>query len=201
MMENKGEIVIFGAYPQNSEDVSAKEPIEWLVLDRKDDCILYTSKYLLDCKPYHKELEKVTWATCTLRQWLNEDFYNLAFTAEEQKRILVSDVKNPCQATEDRIFLLSNNEAETYFELEKRCAKTTAYTRAKGAWYLSEENDIYNGNGSWWLRYPEYMEDEDEEDETYEVLSCVNFDGYIEAYADEVNAENCSVRPALWLKL
>jgi len=194
-MENKNDIVILGSYPQSSENISEKEPIEWIMIDQKEDGILCISKYLLDCKPYNETLEKVTWERSTLRKWLNSEFLCSAFTEDEQNRILVTDVKNPLHDTQDRIFLLSYDEAEEYFEFDERRVKTTAYARAQGAWFIAE--DEYNSNGSWWLRYPGSLDEE----EDYDVLSCVNFDGYIEESAEEVNSDKCSIRPVFWLKL
>jgi len=42
---------------------------------------------------------------------------------------------------------------------------------------------------------------EEEEEDGYDVLSCVNFDGYIEELAEEVSCDECSIRPPFWLKL
>lgn len=148
-MENKNDIIILRSYPQNSENVSEKEPIEWIVIDQKEDCILCISKYLLDCKPYNETLEKVTWERSTLRKWLNSEFFCTAFTEDEQKRIHITDVKNPSHDTQDLIFLLSYDEAEKYFEFEERGVKTTAYARAQGAWFFTENEDEYNNNGLW----------------------------------------------------
>lgn len=203
-MVNENNTIILGSYPQSSVVFQKKEPLEWIVLDKKEDRLFCVSKYLLDCKPYNEKLEKLTWKTCTLRKWLNNEFFYNAFTENEQKRILVTDVENPNYNTQDRIFLLSYDEAEKYFEFEERGAETTAYAREQGSWFLSEKegaesDDRHINNGLWWLRYPDYVDEEDEW--LYDGLSCVNFDGYIEVSADEVTAANCSVRPAIWIKL
>lgn len=62
---------------------------------KENNSCLCISKYLLDCKPYHKSLEKVTWENCTLRKWLNNGFLFTAFSPEEREKILLSNVKNP----------------------------------------------------------------------------------------------------------
>lgn len=33
------------------------------------------SKDCLDCEPYHDTLEPINWEYCSLRRWLNEDFF------------------------------------------------------------------------------------------------------------------------------
>lgn len=118
---------------------------------------------------------------------------------KKQAQILVTDVETPLHPTKDRIFLLSSSEAEKYFDFDERAAGTTEYTRQQGAWFLADHNHKYTGNGSWWLRYPEWIDGDD--GALYTLLSCVNFDGYIETSADEIMAQTCSVRPAFWLQI
>lgn len=200
-MVSKGDIVIFGSYPQNSQTISEKEPIEWLVLDKKEDRILCVSKYLLDCRPYHEALEEITWEKCTLRKWMNDVFALVAFTAEERMKLLLSNVENPAQNTKDRVFLLSYDEAEKLLDLEHRAAKTTAYSRTQGAWLLQEDgaNTEQKENGTWWLRY--YGEASEESEGEFDFMSCVNYDGVIEPAAESVNVSSCCVRPAVWFTL
>lgn len=193
-MEN--DTVTLGRYPQKLD--SEKESIEWIVLKKEKDRYLCISKHLLDCKPYHEVSEKVTWADCTLRKWLNNEFLFTAFSSEEQEKILLSNVKNPKKDTLDYIFLLCYDEAEKYFLFEERGALTTPYARSQGAWYVDEKcEDDYKGG--WWLRYcgKEYEDDEAENG----FISCVNFDGYIEMAAQGVEDMDCCIRPAFWLKI
>lgn len=128
-----------GSYLQNCQ--AKKEPIEWIVLKEEEHCCLCISKYLLDCKPYHDFSKNVTWQDCTLRNWLNHEFFMSAFSAEEREKILLSIVKNPVGNTQDYIFLLStdeveelfDDEAEDYVDYEERGAVTTDYARSQGA--------------------------------------------------------------------
>ena len=75
-----GDTIEFGEYEQDNK--SDKEPIEWNVLDIQDNKALIISKYGLDAKKYNEEYQSVTWENCTLRKWLNEDFYNEAFSSK-----------------------------------------------------------------------------------------------------------------------
>ncbi|MCR5661121.1 MAG: DUF6273 domain-containing protein [bacterium] len=123
-----GTYVTFGRYPQNNGETP--EPIEWLVLDNDGKTALLLSKFGLDCRPFHHEEASLSWRDCDLRQWLNRDFLNLAFTAEEQGNIIESPVftdDNPysgnkgCGLTHDKIFCLSIEEVYKYFgNAEKR---------------------------------------------------------------------------------
>ena len=153
----KGDIIKFGNYPQDIN--GSKSPIEWLVLDfnEKTEEALLISRYGLDCKRYHKVEAYITWEDCDLRKWLNNDFIKSAFSEEEVKKIKVSELKNEDNPkwqtkggnnTKDRIFCLSINEAEHYFESDNdRQCKSTAYARKQGLY-------VVNDRCYWWLRSP-----------------------------------------------
>ena len=64
----KGEHIKFGSYQG--------EKIEWRVLDVIGEKVLLLSEYGLDVKPYNDNLSSgITWESCTLRRWLNDEFY------------------------------------------------------------------------------------------------------------------------------
>lgn len=125
-----GKYVEFGTYPQTF-DGTDQTPIEWLVLDRDGDKALLLSRYGLDAHIYDDDwiVRGATWEKSDIREWLNEDFLNRAFTADEQKGILLSDIDNSesqcCDAynvsggnnTQDMVFLLSYGDIVRYFGL------------------------------------------------------------------------------------
>jgi len=142
-----GNIVTFGAYEQDNNRANGKEPIEWIVLDQKEGKALLLSRYVLDCKKYNETWKAVTWETCTLRSWLNDDFLNNAFSVTEQQRILTTTVDNSREQgneawytdggnnTEDKIFLLSYSEVNQYlYAEESRWCFGTKYSYAQGAY-------------------------------------------------------------------
>ncbi len=133
-----GYVVEFGVYEQNKDTNDGAEPIEWYVLDVKDDKALLLSKYVLENMPYHKYEEEITWKNCTLREWLNGTFYENAFNAEEKQRIattLLENVWNPWNVlaeyeyTEDKVFLPSMEDmlSGDYFYTEK-APESAAFT-------------------------------------------------------------------------
>ena len=161
-----GNYVDFGGYPQ-TQNGNDKTPIEWLVLESDGETALLISRYALDCKPYNEEFEDTTWEKCTLRGWLNSEFFNKSFSTEEKQYILQSDVSadknpeystNPGNATKDNVFLLSIVEANKYFKSDdaRKCAPTD-YAIQQGA----DTSDIYKVEGRracwWWLRSPGYF--------------------------------------------
>ena len=169
---------------------------EWLVLDKQGTQLLIISKNAVDCKPYNKSYASVTWETCSLRKWLNNDFINEAFSAEEQKMISATKLSNPNNPkyntmggndTEDKIFLLSIEEAKKYFSSngERKC-KASAYAKEQGA-YVNDSGSCW-----WWLRSPgvnQYF------------AALVNSDGDITDYGDHVSNDYYAVRPAMWIDL
>ena len=212
-----GSYLTFGHYEQDNDLTNGEEPIEWLVLevDEANSKALVISRYGLDAKPYNTEWADVTWETCTLRAWLNNDFLNAAFTADEQAAILTTAVDNSDSQgysgwstnggnnTQDKIFLLSYAEANQYLGVEhwsvddsknntRSRVAPTAYAIAQGAWTYSDYYQTADGAaaGWWWLRSPGV----DQINAAY-----VKYDGALYSYY--VNYESASVRPAFWINL
>ncbi len=191
-----GDYVFFGAYEQDNNTSNGKEDVEWLVLEVKDGKALVISKYALDCKPYDTSGTGVTWETCTLRRWLNNDFINAAFSAEEKAIIPTVTVSadknpeystNPGNATQDQVFLLSITEANTYFSSDSaRQCKPTKYAVANG---VSESN---SSNCRWWLRSPGYFQN---------LAATVSTGGDVPEGGNRVSIDFIAVRPALWIDL
>lgn len=190
-----GDYIEFGEYEQDGDESNGKEDIEWLVLDKEEDRILVISKYALDCQPYNDVDEDITWEECTLREWLNDEFINNAFTAEEKSAIPTVTVKagknpsydvDPGKDTRDKVFLLSADEAKKLFkENSERVCQATAYAVFNGVW------DDPKGD-FWWLRSP---------GATADYASCIGETGYIHALGHYASRDNLSVRPAMWIEL
>jgi len=144
-----GDSVFWGSYEQDNNTINGKEEIEWIVLDKADGKILVISKYILDCHPFNDILAEVTWEDCTLREWLNNDFFNTAFTPAEQKIIPIVQLSvhnNEKEylldgnVTQDRVFLLSVTEKDKYFPT-KEGAQPTEYAIYNGAHYAVRNLD------------------------------------------------------------
>ncbi len=90
-----GEVVTFGQYFQSSEE--KKEPIQWRILEIDEDkqALFLLSEYIIDAQPYHTKDFDITWASSSLRKWLNTTFMNQAFSQNEQLQILTTHVENP----------------------------------------------------------------------------------------------------------
>ena len=153
VLEN-GYSVLLGSYEQDNNASNGAEDIEWQILKRQENELLVISKYILDCQPYNTSAdENINWKYCTLRKWLNEDFYNSAFTNEEKEKIQPVTTEHATYSLSDNdvvdhIFLLNTYEAETYFSTkQERRAEATAYANLHG-----EAKKASVGKCRWWLR-------------------------------------------------
>ena len=204
-----GSYVIWGTYEQDNNLENGAEEIEWLVLAKEDNRILVISRYALDCQPYNKTQDPVTWETSSLRIWLNETFLDKAFSEAERALIMNSyfdaaeNLKNNTDSgtsTMDQVFLLSITEANKYFSSSgSRSCKATVYCYEQGA-YTTEKGQCW-----WWLR---------SSGEDPRLAAAVQNSGSIDYMGlavstsanlfrgpDLVESINCAVRPALWIDL
>ena len=195
-----GDIVYFGAYEQDVNTSNGKEDIEWLVLAKENNRVLVISDKALDCQPYHPSWSDVTWETCSLRKWLNNDFINSAFSDDEKVKIPTVTVSadknpkyntNPGNATTDKVFLLSIVETEKYFtSAEARECILTEYAISKVV------SGYIKGGGkitcSWWLRSPGYLQIS---------AAYVYYDGDVHGLGSDVDDDDYAVRPAMWISI
>ncbi len=205
-----GEMVEFGSYYFSFEN--SKYPIEWIVLDKKEDKQLLLSRYAVDCKPFNEEFTEVTWWSCSLKKWLNEDFFNEAFSDEEKekiestaysadkipykyirhtnKKLLDQLVSGDKQYFLSKIFLLSIEELNKYlrYPWDRECIPSVVADR-HGAHRCFIEG--HKNNCDWWLRTPG--------EDSIDTASYVGWDG--EIYSRRVDYNYKGVRPAMWVKL
>ena len=192
-----GDIIEFGSYEQDNNRSNGVEPIGWRVLEVSGGSALIVSEYALDVRAYNKRNESVTWETCTLRKWLNGEFYDTAFNEGEKVRIALTEVENADNPTygtdggadtEDHVYLLSLGEAEKYFEDdEDRRAIPTEYAVAKNVYVNSDLGTVW-----WWLRSP---------GNNHRHAAEVNTGGSLYDFGFSVNYYRRAVRPALRLKI
>lgn len=190
-----GDYITFGSYEQDRDTSNGSEEIEWLILDIQDGKALVVSKYALVCQPYNMEDTDVTWETCTLRQWLNDDFINTAFSADERSMIPTVTVSadenpdyttNPGNDTQDKVFLLSIEEVDEYFGSDSaRQCWPTDFAVANGA--FGREGFCW-----WWLRSPGDCQSN---------AAIVRDDGGVVESGYGVRVVTTAVRPAMWIEI
>lgn len=191
-----GDVFTFGTYEQDNDSANGPEKLEWYVLAKEEGKVLVLSKYALNCLPYNQLFASAVWESCSLRAWLNEDFLNAAFTAEEQAMIPVSTVTadanpqfrtDPGNDTLDQVFLLSALQGQDYEKYPEimRC-EPTLFAMEQGV----EVND--NNHCSWWLRSPGLIPAD---------ATAVSTFGDVYEFGNYVFFDFFGVRPAMWLSL
>lgn len=204
-----GEIIPFGTYPHTA-DGTDKTPIQWRVLQNSARELFLLSEYILDCKRYHNTYTAITWRDCDLRQWLNDVFYQAAFTDAEKaliKTTRCTDNGEGSPDTDDKIFLLSIAEVEPLGK-DFRRARGTAFAQLKKAdgceLYVMDKNvpeDYIHEGGKtygcswWWLRNQGRLKDSGNDPSR---AAFIGTRASIRHYA-RVNLGGYGVRPALVL--
>lgn len=167
----KGDTVKFGQYPQTGNgDVL---PVEWKILEIKDDKALLLSKHILDCHRYDQRKIncETTWVDSELRTWLNSYFYDKAFSDLEKEAIIDSPVRGTKSV--DKVFILNSHQADImfrnhsneYFNYQELRVKTiTEYAKKKCRLLHEDATSIFGDvvitaedikqlhNNCWWLR-------------------------------------------------
>ena len=212
-----GSTVLFGSYPQGRITSEKKDPIEWIVLDRDGSRLLLISKYALDALPfmrydYTPSETVVTWQSSLVRSWLNNEFLNTAFDDGELRMLERTSIHNILpdgsygMMIVDRVFVLSVDEAETYFPTsEERKCVATKYALGFGAYRSS-----VGATCSWWLRTPadeakiaEFMANEATDSSNFAMprISCVSTDGDIVEVGYDILIRGNAVRPVIWVDI
>ena len=197
-----GDYVTFGAYEQDNNLSNGTEAIDWVVLEVSGDKALLLSKYVIDYREFHNTSSEFTWATSSIRKWLNSTFLANAFSNEESKAIITTNVEahenpgtNPWglkaeqgNSTQDKVFLLSIQETEKYFKNRSdRKAQITDYAKTLQSYVYLD-----NGNTYWWMRTNGFLQTN---------ATFVDYDGSINNTGEGwlLSAPTFGVRPAIWV--
>ena len=135
----------------------------WRVLDIQNNTALIITEEIIDQRPYHDAYKDITWADCTLRKYLNGEFYE-KFNAADKSRIITVINKNldnqwygtkGGEDTEDNIFLLSLEEVCKYFG--DSTSKLNNPGKNQRYWFQrKDENNsnrlakLHNKEWAWW---------------------------------------------------
>ena len=204
---------VFGSYEQDGEESNGPEPIEWLILDENENGTLLLSRYVLDCVQFNTTKTEVSWESCSLRSWMNDDFYNAAFDDDEKASINTVIIKR--NNTSDRIFALDVFEERDYFGYYdpwysqssfrgglSPIAPPTKYAESKGV-YTCDITDDVNINDDYWLSGETYsahwwLRSLQSPSSSSDVMACNFTSDYGDCW-QYVNREDIGVRPALYI--
>lgn len=186
-----GSVHKIGFYP------TRKDEMLWTVIDKTEDKALVICNNIIDCRKFNDSYkDTATWDNCSLRSWLNNEFIKNYFMMFESEKIITvyhQVTKNPTyktsrgEGTYDKIFLLSIDEANTYFpNSDSTKCKVTPYARKNGAY--ADTSDY----GYWWLRTTGELINE---------TSYVFYSGGVSTKGYDATGTIFGVRPAMWIKM
>lgn len=200
---NIGGAILFGGY-------------NWRILDIKNNAALIITENIIEHRSYHDAYKDITWADCSLRKYLNGEFYD-KFNDADKSRIIPVLNKNPDNQwygsnggadTNDSIFLLSIEEVVCQYFGD---SSIKLYNPGKNQRYWFERKDENNSKRVarleanneriwwWWLRSPGRLNIK---------AVYIHGDGNIGIQGNNILKGNISdgrctggVRPAMWIKL
>lgn len=191
-----GDEITLGKY-QNEE-------IEWDVLSRHfypDEgkvTIELQSKYALDCQPFNEDGPS-SWDESSLREWLNNDFFEEAFSSKEQKHIVDTTYYNyvgDSRYLTDKVYIMGL--LWYHMRADDAVCEPTDYAEDKGI-------DMEDGRCRVWGRdvLSAAMANTSGESGTHEFAVAFTYDGNVgsawdgKGKDDSFTAEDIGVRPVI----
>ncbi|MCL2106146.1 MAG: DUF6273 domain-containing protein [Oscillospiraceae bacterium] len=184
--------------------------LDWLVLRIVEGRALLITKDIVKLMPYHEFDGDITWEHCSLRKYLNGEFYG-EFSEDDRKRIEPTQNQNPNtryvtadgktevntrggNPTRDSVFLLSIEEAKQCFHTTEKEILSDWDDVMPKTYPQSDEMTAEYGKEPawWWLRSPGINQ--------YDAANVFG-EGSINLGGRWVNSRVGGVRPALWLNL
>ena len=174
---NEGESFLFGEYEQDNNIENGKEPIEWILLSKKNGDIYALSRYVLDTLQFN---DSDKWSA-SIYNWMENGFLNIAFTKSERDDI-------------SRICLLKNSEVRSE---ENSTGIVSADLSVEFTEYaLSKKPFIDTDSGlQWWMEAECGNASECRAGHTFARTGAS--DGSTSHLSEVTN--RCGFRPAIWI--
>ena len=83
-----GDKISLGSYEQDGDYINGNEPLSWTVIGVDDYNAIMICDTCIEARPYTLTDDN-SWSNSDIREWLNDDFYNSAFTHNEMR--IISD--------------------------------------------------------------------------------------------------------------
>lgn len=185
----RGDNIYMGHMPKENGEMEG-EPIEWIVLEASDNHAVLISSDIIVNRAFHDWNKDVTWEECTLRKWLNDEFYDQFFSDEEKSYILDMErmgMRNPKYGTradyrvKDKISLLDIGELTKY--------RTREIANLAGRQSTGKMVARMNGL-DWWLRTPGFT-----------LSFAANVGRRLHYGGLRVDDPNCGVRPVMMIAI
>ena len=199
------------------------EPLEWRIIESADGNVTLLCEDIIYGMNFDKD--SALWDESEIRQWLNNGFYNSAFSASQANLIVETALDNglgsvpvttggansfTCADTTDKVWLLSYEEVQnTSFGFVGELAQGDKVAQGRDSARSKKVTDYaaacgalmvvgnsdYAGNGSWWLRSAYYGST----DTSLKIMD-VRSDGYVGVY-DESTLTGGGIVPAITVSL
>lgn len=143
----------------------------------------------MDYQSFNASERDITWKTSSLRTWLNGEFFLSAFSPDEQKKVMSTNVKaednskygtKGGDATKDKVYLLSEDELYALVDsgiVDASCPHT-------------QYNKSLRGQYGYWLRSP---------GDTQNNAAVYQGDWTVNPHLSPV--EEQGIRPVIWIDL
>ena len=138
----------------------AFEPIVWDIEEESSEMAVLVANQGLDSREYSNCTEVNEWCYCYLRQWLNDEFYNTAFSDEQKEFLCMLGGSNE----DDKIFILDETFDKSFYSNAYKTVRGSDYYRCIGGmgdrvlnsyWIKSDKNeDEFEQIKQAWVVYP-----------------------------------------------
>lgn len=163
-----GDEFTLGIYEQDNNLENGKEDIEWIVLSKNGEGYICISKYVLDAQYFCDEKQEIPnrWSDSFLRKWLNDTFYNEAFS--DVDKLNLSKMKTNVYEWEslDKYELHQNTVSDmvrviNYGELDDNpsCVKVTEYAKKQGAQHIDDGTREHENCSNGWCMMSYHVDD------------------------------------------
>ncbi|MBR3819374.1 MAG: hypothetical protein IKJ41_09545 [Clostridia bacterium] len=140
------------------------EPIIWTVLDAENGIMMTTDS--IDAQPFNNNQysknnliysDQYTdfaddYNTSSIRDWLNNDFFSIAFSSEDTDSMLKTDVVTDSETTNDYVYLLSAEETvNPDYGFSADTTERDVARRADSTDYAISQGLIIQANGTNWF--------------------------------------------------
>lgn len=149
---------------ENKEYFFKVEPIKWMILENMNNEVTLLADMIVDKHHFYTDINQriidgkpvyaSNWEYSSIREWLNNDFYNNAFDYGNKTKIKTVLLDNSASTeqlssndTNDKVYLLSWGEIR-YYNLFKRGIPSD-YARANGVHISTLTSGDYS---DWWSR-------------------------------------------------
>ena len=191
--------VFFGKYSlptgiKPNSIVWVEKPIEWLqISSNTNGRALLLSKYCLDWDGYQYD-GTVCWEESDAREYLNNTFFDQAFSEEEKRHIVAAEIYSDKDIiTYDYVFLLSMNEIEKYLKNVNDRVALMPFIDYLYTQDISKEINKYQMTMD---PYPWWTRTSDQNTSTTKIINEFGDAMDIHSSADEVG-----IRPAIWIRI